>query len=357
MAERRPNLRISAMNNYMPSLSIIIPTLNCRHILRECLNSVYSQDYPKDRTEVLIADGGSRDGTIGLIEEFAKGNPAIRLLDNSRLKTGEAGKAIAASEAKNQILAFIDSDNILTGRDWFLRMVEPFSEPEIMASEPIEYTYRKTDGYITRYCALMGMNDPLCFFLGNYDRYNAITSRWTDIPHKECDKGNYIKVELYKGRLPTIGANGFLIRKDVLNQCAIGDYLFDIDVIATILENSPSIKIAKVKIGIVHIFAGGFPDFARKQKRRIKDYMYYKKRGLRKYEWSNMGATGILKFIVYTVLLLPLIAQAITGYMKKRDRAWFFHIPACVATLIIYSFYSICNFFNTEPASRDKWQK
>ncbi len=33
-------------------------------------------------------------------------------------------------------------------------MVESFQDTEIIASEPIEYTFRKEDGYITRYGAL-----------------------------------------------------------------------------------------------------------------------------------------------------------------------------------------------------------
>ncbi|MDO8727305.1 MAG: hypothetical protein Q7J35_14640 [Candidatus Methanoperedens sp.] len=54
-------------------------------------------------------------------------------------------------------------------------MTEPFQDREIAGTEPLYYNYRKEDGYITRYCAMLGMNDPLCLFLGNYDRIpNAI---------------------------------------------------------------------------------------------------------------------------------------------------------------------------------------
>ncbi|MBI4743983.1 MAG: glycosyltransferase [Actinobacteria bacterium] len=85
----------------------------------------------------------------------------IHIVPNN-LKTGEAGKAVGVKAAKNEIIALIDSDNILPCDDWLKRMVEPFEDKEIIASEPIKYTYRKEDSFITRYCALMGMNDPLC---------------------------------------------------------------------------------------------------------------------------------------------------------------------------------------------------
>jgi len=340
--------------NTIPLISIIIPTLNSRKTIGECLESILKQDYPKDRIEIIIADGGSTDGTIDIINSAKAAN--LRVLANP-LKTGEAGKAAGAKAARSDISAFIDSDNILPSADWLKRMTEPFLDPVIIAAEPIRYAYRKTDNYITRYCALMGMNDPLCLFLGNYDRYNYITGKWTGMPCQTEKRQGYLKIGLDKRCLPTIGANGFLIRTGTLNKYNAGEYLFDIDVLYKLLDAGYEFKIAKVDTDIVHIFCGGFVDFTRKQRRRITDYAYYKKLGLRKYKWTNNGAARILKFVIYTALLFPLIAQATAGYARKKDGAWFFHIPACVATLVIYSFSSVRNFFITKPASRDKWQE
>ncbi|MDO8727301.1 MAG: hypothetical protein Q7J35_14620 [Candidatus Methanoperedens sp.] len=40
-------------------------------------------------------------------------------------------------------------------------MTEPFQDREIAGVEPLLYNYRGEDGYSTRYCAMLGMNDPL----------------------------------------------------------------------------------------------------------------------------------------------------------------------------------------------------
>jgi len=47
-----------------PKVSILIPTLNAESVLDECLRSIEMQDYPKDKIELIIADGGSKDKTL-----------------------------------------------------------------------------------------------------------------------------------------------------------------------------------------------------------------------------------------------------------------------------------------------------
>lgn len=332
-----------------------------------CLESISNQDYPKHLIEVIFADGGSEDNTLNIINEFMNqeyDNGMRVYLFNNYLKTGEAGKAIAVKHASNEIVAFIDSDNILPTKDWLLRMIEPFGDSEIVGSEPIEYTYRKNDGYITRYCALIGMNDPLCLFLGNYDRYSTLTGQWTEVPHKEEDMGGYIKTELGKKFLPTIGANGFLVRRLALEKCNIGNYFFDIDIIYELLNsinptnpNNPTMKIAKVKIGIIHLFSDKLSIFIKKQKRRVADYLYYNKIKLRKYPWNHIERTKIAKFCIFSILVYPLILQAIMGYHRKPDRAWYFHPIACILTLYIYAIKTLEGIFKQQVLLRDKWNQ
>lgn len=137
----------------------------------------------------------------------------------------------------------------------------------------------------------------------------------------------------------------------------MGDYLFDIDILSSILEQAHSVKMAKVKTGIIHVFASDLKGFIRKQERRIKDYNYYKKLGLRKYQWnSGWLLPGLIKFASRTILLFPLFFQALKGFRKKRDIAWFFHIFACWITLLVYSSSSIQGFFVLKPKARTRWQ-
>ena len=109
----------------LPSISVLIPTLNAARVLEKCLESIKKQDYPKEKIEIIIADGGSIDQTLAIARKYG-----ARIFDNP-LKTGEAGKAVALKEAKNQIVALIDSDNLLPQKNWLRKMVVPFTDRRI----------------------------------------------------------------------------------------------------------------------------------------------------------------------------------------------------------------------------------
>ena len=220
------------MNAPAPRISILIATLNSGRTLRPCLESIRAQDYPAEALEIVVADGGSTDDTL----DIARDCGVTRVVPNP-LKTGEAGKSAAAAAATGEIFALVDSDNILPDRDWLATMAAPFADPEVVASEPLHYTRRAEDGDLTRYFAMLGMTDPLCLFIGNYDRHCAVTGKWTEIPMETADQGGWIKVFVKAGRpTPTFGANGFLIRRNALAAVAWQPYWFDVDV----MNNLPS---------------------------------------------------------------------------------------------------------------------
>ena len=193
----------------LPKVSVVIPTLNAVGVLGACLKSIRSQNYPADRLEIVIGDGGSTDGTLELAKKYG-----AKVVIN-KLKTAEAGKMVGLKATMGEYIALIDSDNILPDANWLNEMITPLLEhPEAVGSEPWKYTWRREDGFITRYCALIGMNDPLVHFLGNYDRINLLTGKWTEVPHEEKDLGEYLLVKFDKRGLPTIGANGTVFRAD-----------------------------------------------------------------------------------------------------------------------------------------------
>lgn len=91
---------------YQPFFSIIIPTRRKNNVLRRCLNSLFKQDYPQNRFEIILVSQKKL--------KFADGRKIVNLIGGTN--HAEA-RNIAASRAKGEILAFCDDDCILP-RGW-----------------------------------------------------------------------------------------------------------------------------------------------------------------------------------------------------------------------------------------------
>ncbi|BEG97960.1 glycosyltransferase family 2 protein [Bacteroides sedimenti] len=66
----------------MIKVSIICPIYNEEKYISKCIDSILLTDYPKEGMEVLFVDGMSKDGTRGIIKEYIKKYPFIKLIDN-----------------------------------------------------------------------------------------------------------------------------------------------------------------------------------------------------------------------------------------------------------------------------------
>lgn len=336
------------MSDGLPSVSVLIPTLNSARTLADCLEAVSRQDYPRELIEIIVADGGSSDATVAIAESFG-----ARVVENPR-KTGESGKAVALQNASRDVVAFIDSDNILVGNDWMIRMVAPFSECNVAGTEPLSFFANPGDSIIDRYCALAGVNDPLCLFTGNYDRESAITGRWTNLNLETEERGDYFTFSLVQD-LPTIGANGTTYRRSCLDWFS-GNYFMDIDVPMLLARHHPEARFAKVRTSIRHLYCRDSAQFRLKQTRRVRDFFESGKSnsGERVYPWRRYARRGIIKFIVLTVAVFPLVGQALRAYYVTHDRAALFHPVACWMTLWVYGANFI--FARGKGLSRDRWQ-
>ena len=333
-------------------ISFVIPTLNSERTLEMCLRAITAQNLSREHYEIVIADAGSSDRTREIARECG-----VDIIVDNPLKTGEAGKSAGILVATGDLIALVDSDNILPDERWLERMIAPFDDPKIVASEPISYTVRSGDPDLTRYFALLGMNDPICLFTGNYDRLCAITGKWTGLDVAQQDRGDYLELTLSEATLPTIGANGFVFRRSLLEHVDWEPYFFDIDVVHQAVRAGLN-RVAKVKTGIVHLYCARLSDFSRKQRRRIRDFLYFTAENQRTYPWARQRRMGIVWFALATLFVIPVLAQALRGYARKPDRAWRYHLPVCWITLWIYATATLRKLLGLKqaPAPRDQWQ-
>lgn len=96
------------MKNNLLSVSVIIPCRNEEKYIERCLNSILENDYPKDKLEIIIADGGSTDRTKEIISIFNEKYPFIKLLNNLR-KITPAGLNIGIKNSKGEIIMIMSA--------------------------------------------------------------------------------------------------------------------------------------------------------------------------------------------------------------------------------------------------------
>lgn len=86
-----------------PTVSVVLPTLNERSFIRDCLDSLSRQDHPI--AEILVVDGGSTDGTRAIVSSFPT---PVRLLDNPRV-TAAAAMNVGLAAATGDVICRADA--------------------------------------------------------------------------------------------------------------------------------------------------------------------------------------------------------------------------------------------------------
>jgi succinoglycan biosynthesis protein ExoA len=105
-----------------PTVSIVLPTLNERHHIRDCLDSLSRQDHA-GIIEILVCDGGSTDGTREIVASYGG---LVRLVDNPGV-TAAAGLNEGLAHAAGDVLCRGDAHS-LYDPDYVSRCVEVLAE-------------------------------------------------------------------------------------------------------------------------------------------------------------------------------------------------------------------------------------
>ena len=91
-----------------PLVTIAMPCLNERDSIEACLRGVLAQDYPRDRIEILVADGMSRDGTRDVLRRLAAEDGRIHLIDNPE-RIQAAGLNAIVKQARGEVIVRMDA--------------------------------------------------------------------------------------------------------------------------------------------------------------------------------------------------------------------------------------------------------
>lgn len=116
----------------LPSVSIIIPTLNRKRVLKEAFLSLNGIDYPRNLLEVVVVSDGSTDGTEKMVAKLKKKlNYKFKFIKEKRKGISHA-KNVAIKNSSGEIIVSTD-DDCLFEKDWLKKLIKPLSNLRIGA--------------------------------------------------------------------------------------------------------------------------------------------------------------------------------------------------------------------------------
>jgi len=321
----------------MKSVSVIMATLNSETTLERCLKSIREQNYDQKKNEIVIADGGSKDKTLAIAEKYK----AIVIHENTG--SPESAKSLAFKKSKGEIILVNDSDAIIPDKNWLKKMVSYFSkEKNIVGVYTWRYAHNRNDKPLNRYFSLLGANDPVAWFLGKTDRQSYLDKKYR-LFGKARDKGNYFLVKFSKNKIPTLGANGFLIKRKMLAKAKIDEKHFSHIDVNWDLINLGFNKYVVVKNDIIHASGESLTNFLRKRKKYMET-LYLQNLQNRRYliYERQRDRKKIIAYSLYSLSLIGPLIFSLKGFKKINDPAWFLHPVVCFLIFWIY-FFSVIN--------------
>ncbi len=92
----------------MPKVSVIVPCLNMIKYIEECLGSIVVQTLQE--LEILVVDAGSSDGTLDILDRYAKTDKRIQLIHSMKKSYGYQVN-LGLRQASGEYIAIVDADD------------------------------------------------------------------------------------------------------------------------------------------------------------------------------------------------------------------------------------------------------
>jgi glycosyltransferase involved in cell wall biosynthesis len=311
-----------------PPVTVILPVLNGEKLLPKCLGSLKAQDYPWSKLRLIVVDDDSTDATVQVAKRFG-----ARVLRSGHRHI-ERSKAIGLKAATTELILFIDADNYLASPTWLSEAVAALQgDPTLVAAQSARFRYDPADPAANRYCSLMGINDPMAYYLGKRDRLTAWEDDWRLLGQVLEDRGAWWKLRFSPGAVPTIGSQGFLTRRSLLKKASHWPTFFHMDAnVELIAQGHTDYALLKQPVG--HDHCATTAAFIKKCRRNLD--LFFEHRHLRKFTWDTPQAGLALTAASMVTVLRPL-AAALRGFIRVPDPAWFLHVYFSAVIPIIYA--------------------
>lgn len=95
-----------------PLVSVVVPVYNVEKYLERCVDSLLRQTY--QNLEIILVDDGSTDGSLKIMEKYAKEDDRIHLVQHEKNRGLFQARITGSEAAHGKYIAFVDSDDYVS---------------------------------------------------------------------------------------------------------------------------------------------------------------------------------------------------------------------------------------------------
>jgi succinoglycan biosynthesis protein ExoA len=117
---------MSERGSETPGVSILVPCRNEKDSIAACIRSILSQYPPPGNFEVIVSDGMSDDGTLGVLQQLAKEDSRLRIIPNPA-RIVSTGLNLAIGVAKGNVIIRMDAHTTYA-KDYVQQCVQVLKE-------------------------------------------------------------------------------------------------------------------------------------------------------------------------------------------------------------------------------------
>lgn len=313
--------------NNLPVFTFSLPIYNGAEFLDRCLKSIFSQDYPSEKIEVMLADGGSTDSSLEIAKKYN-----VTLIQNTK-RLADYGAKLNVEHSKGDLLIIFAADNELENKNWLQKVAQIFLENKDLACLWCNMISSKNDPKINRYYELI-KSDPLMFSINK-------NLNWYLSHNMEKKSGDisYTMFKTIKNRSLVWGANGLVYRISFVKHIILQeDFVADNDVFQIMLEEGHNNIAYSTDLKLYHHHLKNFNHWISKWKRNYQKHLLPKLR-TRNMNWLFVKNFRIKVALWFVYSLIPIFSSLHTLFLIIKDKNiyWVYHPIAtfCQAVFLL----------------------
>jgi len=135
----------------LPLVSVIVPVKDEERVIGRLLDALLRLDYPKERSEIIIVEDGSKDKTLEICQKYVDQHSSHIKLFHREISNGKPSALnYALKKARGEILALFDADCV-PNSDVLLRAVECFKDSSTVAVQGGISSINANENMLTRF--------------------------------------------------------------------------------------------------------------------------------------------------------------------------------------------------------------